>query len=49
MILQIASYSINATKGGKLPKEIAQTLAETLSRNIWAKVHFNEKKGLLQR
>nr|AFK24824.1 hypothetical protein Josef01_02j05_35 [uncultured archaeon] len=37
------SYSTDGSKDGKLPKEIAQTLAETLGRNIWEKIHFNEK------
>ncbi|HEX6561544.1 MAG TPA: hypothetical protein VF016_05905 [Nitrososphaera sp.] len=39
-------YSTTGTsKGKKLPKEIAQTLFETVGRNLWAKIHFN-KKGI---
>nr|AFK24896.1 hypothetical protein Josef01_05d18_48 [uncultured archaeon] len=37
------NYSTDESRGRKLSKEIAQTLADTLGRNIWAKIHFNEK------
>jgi len=39
------NYSTDMSRAGKLPKEIAQTLAGTLGCNIWAKIHFN-KKGI---
>ncbi len=37
------SYSTDMSKGGKLQKEIAHTLAETLGCNIWTKIYLNEK------
>ena len=35
-------YFINPSKNGELPKEIAYTLAETLDRNIWSEISFDE-------
>jgi ribulose 1,5-bisphosphate carboxylase large subunit-like protein len=39
----ILNYSTDISKGGKLSKEIAQTLAETLGCNIWTKLYLNEQ------
>lgn len=38
-----AVYYSTGTSKGKLPKEIARALFETVGRNLWVKIHFNKK------
>lgn len=35
-------YFADSSKGGSLTKEIAHALAETLGRNIWAEIRYND-------
>ncbi|MGI0073471.1 MAG: hypothetical protein ACREA3_06645 [Nitrosotalea sp.] len=34
---------IDPTKGGSLTREIANALADTLGRDIWAEIQFNDE------
>lgn len=40
-----ATVYYSTGKAGKLSKEMAQALFESVGRNLWAKIHFN-KKGI---
>ena len=35
-------YFVDSTKTGSLTKEIADALAETLGRNIWVQIRYND-------
>jgi ribulose 1,5-bisphosphate carboxylase large subunit-like protein len=43
----VVTYSTNSKKG-QLTKELARTLADTIARNIWVKIHVNRKGRIIE-